>query len=138
MRICLFGICLVFILPVLGCGTRHPGRAKVYRASGTVFFNGEPATGAVVRLHAVQGASIVALGTVRADGAFSLTTYESGDGAPAGRYRASVSWRQQGLEEGEEGPRLIPERYFSPETSGLEIEIKAEPENRLSPFALQP
>ncbi len=138
MRTCPFGICLVLLLPALGCGSRHPERAKVYPARGEVLFNGKPATGAVVRLHAPEGASILALGTVLTDGSFALTTYESGDGAPAGRYRVSVSWRRQALEEGQEGPPLIPPRYFSPESSGLEVEIKADPENHLPSFVLQP
>jgi hypothetical protein len=138
MRTSPFSICFVLLLPLLGCGSRHPERAKVYPARGAVFFNGKPAAGAVVRLHAPGGAAVLALGTVQPDGAFALTTYESGDGAPAGRYRASVSWRRQGPEEGQEGPPLIPQRYFSPESSGLEVEIKAEPENRLAPFVLKP
>jgi hypothetical protein len=130
-------ICFVVLLPLLGC-RQHPERRKVYPARGAVFYNGKPAAGAVVRLHASQSASILALGLVRPDGSFALTTYESGDGAPAGRNRVSVSWRRQGLEEDQTGPALIPQRYFSPESSGLEVEIKAQAENQLSPFTLKP
>jgi hypothetical protein len=129
-------ICFV-VLPLLGC-SQQPERRRVYPARGAVFYNDRPAAGAVVRLHAPQGASILALGIAQSDGSFALTTYESGDGAPAGRYRVSVSWRRQGLEEGQEGPPLIPQRYFAPESSGLEVEIKAEAENRLPPFTLKP
>jgi hypothetical protein len=109
---------------------------KVYPAGGSVFFNGKAAAGAIVRVHGVEAA--MPRGVVQKDGTFALTTYEAGDGAPAGRYRVSVYWRRQGQEDGDEGPFLIPERYSRPESSGLEIEVKAAPENKLSAMVLKP
>ena len=125
---------------VAGCAGRDSERAKVYPVHGAVFFNGKPAAGAVVRVHGVEaiGEAVLPRAVVHQDGTFALSTYESGDGVPLGRYRASVYWRQQGREEGQEGASLIPERYSRPETSGLELEVKAEPENKLAPFILKP
>ena len=124
------------ILVVAGCAGSDTGRVKVYPARGSAFFNGRPAAGAIVRVHGVEPA--VPRAVVQKDGTFALTTYEAGDGVPPGRYRVSVYWRRQGQEDGDEGPFLIPERYSRPESSGLEIEVKAEPENNLSPFNLKP
>ena len=140
MRACSTLLWVPLIWVMAGCAGRDSERAKVYPVHGAVFFNGKPATGAVVRVHGVEanGGAVLPRAVVQKDGTFSLTTYEAGDGVPAGRYRASVYWRQQGREEEQEGPSLIPERYSRPETSGLEIEIKAEPENKLSPFNLKP
>lgn len=135
MRTCSRCVCLALLLAAIGCGSRQPERVKVYPARGSVFFKGQPAAGAIVRVHGIEG--IIPRGIVQSDGTFALTTYEAGDGVPAGRYRASVYWRG-GHEEGQEGPSLIPERYSRPETSGLEIEIKPEAQNDLSPFNLKP
>lgn len=130
----------VALLPLVGCSDRQPERTKVYPARGAVFFKGKPAAGAIVRVHGVEGVggSLMPRAVVQKDGTFSLMTYEADDGIPAGRYRVSVYWRHQGQEGEQDGPSLIPERYTRPESSGLEVEIKAEPENKLSPFNLKP
>ena len=140
MRTCLLWIWIPLIWFVAGCAGRDSERANVYPVHGSVFFNSKPAAGAIVRVHGVEanGTAVLPRAVVQKDGTFSLMTFEAGDGVPAGRYRVSVYWRQQGREEGQEGPSLIPERYSRPETSGLEIEVKAEPENKLSPFILKP
>jgi len=136
MRTCSKCVCLALLLAAIGCGSRQPERVKIYPARGAVIFKGQPAAGAIVRVHGVAGATPRAV--VRKDGTFALTTYEAGDGVPPGRYRVSVYWRRQGQEDGDEGPFLIPERYSRPESSGLEIEIKPEAQNDLSPFNLKP
>lgn len=140
MRTCSSWLWVPVLWFVAGCAGRDSEQAKVYPVHGAVFFNGKPAAGATVRVHGVEGASgpLMPRAVVQKDGTFALTTYETGDGVPPGRYRASVYWRQQGREEGQEGPSLIPERYSRPETSGLEIVVKAEPENKLAPFILKP
>jgi hypothetical protein len=123
-----------------GCGQRGPEHAPVFPARGELFVNGKPAVGAVVRLHADQPAAEVPLlprGVVKADGSFVVTTYKTGDGAPAGRYRVSVIWQRRGPEDADEGKTLLPERYSRPESSGLQIEIMPRTENKIPPFHLQ-
>lgn len=120
-----------------GCTGRESKRVKVYPVRGSVFFNGMPAAGAVVRVHGAGG-EVLSRGVVQKDGAFSLTTYEAEDGVPAGHYRVSVYWRRPVAEGERDGPSLIPERYSRPESSGLEVEIKPGGDNALSPFHLKP
>ena len=122
-----------------GCANQESDRVKVYPTHGAVFFNEKPAAGAVVRVHGADGivSSVLSRGVVQTDGSFSLTTFEADDGVPAGHYKVSVYWRQPGHDEGQDGSSLISERYSRPETSGLEVEVQAVPENKLSPIILK-
>lgn len=78
-----------------GCGGED-WQAPTHPASGRITINGEPPVGAVVELHAVGGKPDVRnsrpWAVVRDDGSYSLTTYERGDGAPAGQYAVTVKW----------------------------------------------
>jgi hypothetical protein len=126
--------CLAVIgLSLIGCG-KPPADApnvKLMPVTGLVNVNGEPASGAHVTLHPVEpvGTGIVTpSGIVDENGAFILTTYAPADGAPAGKYRVTVSWADL-LKTGsdpEYGKEKLPARYQSPENSGLECEIGAE------------
>lgn len=136
MRIGSLCFSVVLLTTAFGCKSDQPESAKVYPARGSVYYNGKPAAGAIVRVHGVEGT--MPRGIVQKDGSFTLTTYNASDGVPSGRYRVSVYWRQQGQEDGDEGPFLIPERYSRPESSGLEIEVKPEAQNDLPPFQLKP
>lgn len=78
-----------------GCGGED-WQADAYPASGTLTVNGEPAEGAVVELHSVGQQPDVRnsrpWAIVQEDGSFTLSTYGSGDGAPAGEYDVIVRW----------------------------------------------
>jgi hypothetical protein len=78
-----------------GCGDTQ-NREKVYPVSGKVFYNGAPAVGAEVILYSRAGgvATTFPVGTVGEDGTYHITTYTSGDGAPAGTYDVGIVWRR--------------------------------------------
>src|SRR5271166_401014 len=86
------GAILVFVLT--GC---NDGRKPVYPVQGQVLdAEGKPAAGAKVIFHPTEDRDPNAprpIGVVEADGAFSLTTYYNGDGAPPGAYAVTVEWR---------------------------------------------
>jgi hypothetical protein len=76
------------------------------------------------------------------DGHFTLTTYEFGDGAPAGEYVVTIIWRaplpgasphDEVLEYAAGGPDQLEGRYADPATSPLRVTIKPE-SNELAPF----
>lgn len=116
-----------------GCGEDHPPtypvRGRVTYADGTPLARGWIELEPVSRVPAVT-----ARGQIQADGTFELTTFESGDGAVAGKHRAAVVVP---LPEGAgDDPRAlelaIDPRFNSFETSGLEFAVSSEvDENRL-------
>ncbi len=68
------------------------------------------------------------------EGVFRITTYKHGDGAPAGKYRATVYWQKRGR--GDNGETIPLGRYSEPAMSPLLVEVKEEP-NALAAFQLQ-
>ncbi|MBL8849208.1 MAG: hypothetical protein JNG89_05970, partial [Planctomycetaceae bacterium] len=82
----------VLALSMWGCGGANPWET-VYPATGVLTFNGKPLADAEIALIPVDA---TAPPTVRprarstSDGAFAVWTYEQGDGAPAGQYKATV------------------------------------------------
>lgn len=77
-----------------GCG--DDWQADTYPARGRLTINGQPATGAVVTLHPLGEPVDVRRSNpwavVQPDGAFALSTYQQGDGAPEGEYSVTVKW----------------------------------------------
>lgn len=123
-----------------GCGNAN-GKKPVYPARAKVQFEGRDLPGAFVVLHPV-GATDPAeprpFGVAGADGVVELTTYQQGDGAPAGEYVATVEYRQPPKNDDDNPllkPNLLATRYSNPATSGLKLQIK-EGANDLAPIKL--
>lgn len=95
----------------------------------------QPLKKAVVALHpldagAKTGPIVRSYARTDAAGNFELSTYQRGDGVPAGRYAVTI------LQDADEGGVRVPERYANPKTSGLIVEVKEE-ENTLPAFRLR-
>jgi hypothetical protein len=110
-----------------------------YPVSGSAVFEGRPAAGAVLTFHRVGDSNKANLphAVVRDDGTFSVTTVDPGDGAAAGKYAVTVIWRKKGKNrgDGDDEKFMIPNRYLTPDGSGLTVEIR-EGQNQLEPFVL--
>jgi hypothetical protein len=114
----------------ISCG---PRRRKLYPVRGKVLFEGQPAEGALVTLHALDASDpmeVAPRAYVQAGGSFAIGTYASGDGAPAGEYKVSVVWlppdaRERALSGS--FPTKLPASYSDPKTSGLRGEVKEQP-----------
>lgn len=108
-------------------------RPPVFKAVGSVTWNGEPAAGAVVTLHS-KSHSLAASGKTDAAGKFMLTTWRHGDGAVAGDHNVTISaWEVRG-HDGEGNPievPVMPAKYEQPETSELTATIAERGENVL-------
>ncbi len=101
----------------------HPVRGKV-------FFQGCPATNAVVEFRIQEPGKRIFWwgdGVVRPDGSFVLSTFKANDGAPEGRYKVVITC--QNPHRVKDGNRLniLPERYASVETTPLEVEVTKGP-----------
>jgi hypothetical protein len=127
------------VLSLAGC--TKSDRPSVYPVNGKVFYKGKPAEGAYLTLvpldeNAAGRPRPGAL--VKKDGSFRLSTYTSHDGAPAGRYAATIIYRspEKKIDDENAGPDLLRGRYSDPKTSLLHVEIK-EGTNELEPFNLK-
>lgn len=112
----------------LACATPVAPRLAVHPAKGEVSYQGKPCGGALVLLHplgAYDADTPRPRALVRSDGAFDLSTYADGDGAPAGDYVVTVEWRKVD-DHPEQGKNVLPERYADPRTSGLKVSVSAE------------
>ncbi len=145
-----FTLLLICIALSLGCPQRGPDRPATYPVTGTVTHNGEPVGGAAVTFVAVGGGQSAA-GVTDASGKYSLTTFQSGDGAVPGQYGVKIVKFESeaaeagggagaeplepgglpagpaagmGVGEGGSEPKnLLPEKYADPSTSGLNATV---------------
>ena len=76
------------LVSLVGCGSG----ARTYPAGGRVTFpDGSPLDGGAVEFRSLDtDPSVSARGMINADGTFSLTTYESDDGAVEGKHQALI------------------------------------------------
>jgi len=151
-RDCRSGMLCLGLVILLGCG---PDRIKVYPVNGKVLYKGKPAAGARIIFHPQGGSDKMMqerpVGFAGDDGVFQLTTFDSGDGAPAGEYIVTVKWtggaRQPSYGAADENappedPRdrvrrkdRLKGKYWDPRKSELRAAIDEGP-NDLSPFDL--
>jgi len=126
------------LLPACSNTSRQP----VYPVRGQVLLEGRPAAQAVVTFHPAGAGAELPRPSAKTDdeGRFTLTTYESGDGAPEGKYAVTVTWFRSSTgkpSEGDESMRnWLPPRYASPASSKLEATVSAG-DNDLPPFQVR-
>ena len=126
------GLLVAVLLGVFGCN-RGPQMAPV---TGVVLLNGQPVDGAAV-LFTPEAGGRPADGVTDKEGKFTLQTFEPGDGAVVGKHKvAIVGMRQTGVQATSDGLSgevneskvrevwFVPKTYSSPDTSGIEIEVK--------------
>ena len=133
--------CLLVLVALLtGCSD---GSLKPIPVSGTVLVDGQPAAGAEVAFFGTDEHLMVAeapfpRAIVAEDGTFTLSSFEPGDGAPAGDYRVTIVWKKSDSDDPEirdMAPDELGGRYSAPETSGLTATVPSEP-GKLPPFEL--
>jgi hypothetical protein len=128
------------LLALAGSSCSKLSRRVCHPVEGKVFFQGQPAAGALVFFHPTgahdpKDEYFEPAGVVEADGRFRLMTYETEEGAPAGEYTVTVTWRQSGVKGDEELLDAWPQRYESAVTSGLRARVQDSP-TQLEPFQL--
>jgi hypothetical protein len=133
MKICRRALGVMLLAAAIGCGGNTPRTAAV---SGTVTYKGKPLPNASVSFVPVKGDGRAASGVTNSAGRFDLGTFAADDGAIPGSYRIGIIARgpDRPPKAGEmgsgmpgemmPGDPLIPQKYFTPETSGLTWEVK--------------
>ncbi len=118
------GAAMFSALLSVGCSKAQKGgpREATYPIVGVVVIDGEPREHVQVTCHA-EGDSKVPMKSAAytaSDGAFSIGTYESGDGAPAGTYKLTFMWGAINLMSGRySGPDKLNGRYADPAASEI-------------------
>ena len=97
MRTLKFFSLALSLLTVLWAGCGGPERPNMAPVSGVVSFQGQPLVGAQVSFHNDKSPR-VASGVTDAQGKFTLTTFDPGDGAIIGEHRVSIA-KLQGASE---------------------------------------
>lgn len=124
----------IVLLPLVlsSCGNEHKPSVPLLPTKGQVFYQGQPAVGAMVILHPVheQGdwKKGYPAGYVAADGSVKIQTGGEWDGAPAGEYALVVVWMpdqsgdQQTSEE--ETTDKLAGRYADPASSPWKVKVE--------------
>ena len=123
-------------LVLLGTATGCGGQKAVYHVHGIVLDgNNKPAKGAVVVFHPTTGDTAEEtrpVGTVDDNGEFVLTTYQSGDGAPAGDYVVTLirpAPRRTPLDR--EGRDLLGGRFADAAASKITVTVEKQTDNEV-------
>jgi hypothetical protein len=125
----------VLLVVVAGCQKAEPARKPTFAVRGQILDGLKPLANATVVFHPEDGVAEKPRGTTDANGEFSLTTYDLGDGAPAGQYRVTVELWATVSADG--GPvNRVPARFAKPETSGFTATVADGP-TTLQPFTLK-
>ncbi|RUL82960.1 hypothetical protein [Tautonia sociabilis] len=128
---------LLLLLLIAGCGGED--RVPLFPATGRVLVDDRPAAGVQVRLHPTDRPddldALVPFAVTGEDGGFGLGTFEDGDGAPAGRYRATLYWPDRPPGPSPPTDRLGG-RYDDAGRSPFSVTI-TEGENTLEPFRVE-
>jgi hypothetical protein len=108
------------------------GKLPVFPVKGKLLVDGKPLANANLVFHpttpfAKEASQFLPHARTKEEGAFSLSTYSDNDGAPAGKYRVTVSYRgnhQNGRTN--EEPDLMPSVYRNARATALKAEVKEE------------
>jgi hypothetical protein len=134
---------LGLLLGLAGC-QRDPGAApvvKVHEVTGQVLLAGsKPLSKGKVTFVRIDPPYLISTAAVSSDGRFSLTTGDSGEGAPEGQYKVRVEpdGPPPVLRGGRQDSKILPypAKFLDEDSSGLIVTVKAEP-NHLKPFVLK-
>jgi hypothetical protein len=130
----LLAVSVIGLSALVGCSS-EPARLPTYPVHGQVTCAGKPAVGVHVFLRRADGASVPEMpmnprALTGPDGQFTMTTYDKGDGAPAGDYVILLHWPTDAHESNENRLRGMFDK------KKLTAEVKAAPDNVLPTIQL--
>jgi hypothetical protein len=134
-------LALLACLSGCGGGAGAPPVVKVYEVKGSVLLAGsKPLSSGKVSFVRIDPPFLVSSAPIAPDGSFSLTTGDSGEGAPEGQYKVKVEpdGPPPVVRGGRVDPKVLsfPMKYTDEDSSGLIITVKAET-NQLKPIVLK-
>jgi len=138
-RLVLAGTCALVLLA--GCQPQYPDEKLVYKVSGVVLVDGQPAEAVQVTLHDDAGVDTndptFSSGFTDASGNIVVSTHANGDGAPAGSYRVTFMWGQVNpLSMNYGGPDKLKGRYSDVKTTPYTLQVSEQGPNDLGTIEL--
>jgi hypothetical protein len=132
---------LLSVALLCGCGGGSKPWETVHPAKGVVLKKGKPIKDAELLFFPqdeLVPESVRPRARTTENGEFVVSTYGTGDGAPAGSYKVTVIHHEVVIQKETVAtkPNDLPKKYASPETTDLTIEIAAG-ENELAPLDLK-
>lgn len=131
------------LMAAVGCvGDVNEEQLPVFPVTGQIHVDGRPADDALVVFHPTSSSPpspYRPAGRTGADGRFTLSTYESGDGAPVGEYQVTIVWPSRPAGPNPDvdlAPDRLRGRYAIPARSQLRVRCE-EKENVLPAFDLK-
>ena len=131
-----FGAAIVSLF-VIGCS--QPGTEPTAEVTGTVTYKGKPIDGVNVGFSPERGRP--ASGSTDASGRFTLSTFETGDGAVPGLHKVGIAEADTGLQPmpGEPGAEKwkppksrISKKYADPTQSGFTAKVELGKKNEFT------
>ena len=130
------------LMLVIGCGGSDANRKATFPIKGKLTVDGKaPGSGVQIECHPVAGIDTknptVSRAECDAEGNFTISTYTSGDGVPAGDYVLTFVWQEFNLmSRNYGGPDKLNGRYADPAKSTTRITVTSEGETDLGELAL--
>lgn len=127
------------LISVLSLGCSKPGWLETYPVKGIVRVDGKPAKEVMLTFHPREQTAdrpYTPSGKTNENGEFSLSTFVTDDGAPAGDYDVTITWpvRYNPISTLWEGDKLKG-RYDKKESAAFHVTIEKKPQE-LPPFEL--
>lgn len=127
LRVVTTSVILALATMCTGCGEKVT-RLPVHPVRGQITRNGQPLAHALVAFHprsATPQADLAPRGQTDEQGRFTLTTYDSHDGAPAGEYAVTVQYYQpiQNGSSSEPGPNVLSPKLALPSTTDIVVQV---------------
>ncbi len=119
----------ILLTITVGCSPQAPPRTPTYPVTGQVYVDGQPAADLAVFFTSDNGVDkdhpTFSTANTDAEGRFTVSTYETGDGIPEGTYAVTFLWGQMNLMTmSYGGPDKLDGRYSKPETSTFKVTVK--------------
>ncbi len=128
-RMLVVGCAALLLLAGDGCQSRNADWKPTQPVTGVVIVDGNPAEGIQITLNDLAGIDqkqpTFSQTFSGKDGKFSLSTYEQGDGVPAGEYALTFFWGEINpfsMQYG--GPDKLKERYLDPAQSTVKVKVE--------------
>lgn len=123
-------VLLFCLCAVVGCGGDEPFRKPTSSVKGKVTVDGaSPGSEIQIVCHPVGTADTqhptLSQTATDAEGNFTVSTYEAGDGIPPGDYVLVCTWRDYNvMARSYSGPDKLKNRYSDPKTSPIKLTVK--------------